>query len=309
MKPFNTRHYIEYLVIRALIAPFNTIPLNWAYRIGDMIGDIIYERAHKRRVVAERNIRLSFPDKSDDEVHRIARACFRNGSTIAIEGARLHKLAPRIEKWIDIEGEDVVWRALEKKRGVIILTSHLGNWEIMANRAAAAGFPIHALARPLKNTYIYDRVKRVRGSRGLKSIDKSGAVRSTIKLLKRNQVVAMLVDQRETQGGIEIDFFNRKALTGTFAAFLAIKYKPELVFAHFTRPSGDRSHWHMQFTPFDPEPLSGNYDEDVRRITQTIMSTFEGWIRDYPEGWYWMHERWRLADAPKSRDLEAANLT
>ncbi|MBI4431553.1 MAG: lysophospholipid acyltransferase family protein [Candidatus Omnitrophica bacterium] len=302
MKRF--RHYIEYLILRLFIAPVNALPLRWAYRLGDAIGDIMYARAHARRFVAEKNIRAAFPEKSESEVAQIARACFRNAATLSIEAARLHKLAPRIEKWIDIEGEDVVWRGLEEKRGVIILTSHLGNWEIMANRAAAAGYPIHALARPLKNAYIYDRVKRVRGSRGLKSIDKSGAVRSTIKLLRKNQVVAMLVDQRETQGGIEIDFFNRKALTGTFAAFLAINYKPELVFAHFLRSREDRAKWRMRFTPLDIGPLSGDYDRDVRRITQTIMSTFESWIRDYPEGWYWMHERWRLEGAPKTRDLE-----
>lgn len=307
MKRF--RHYIEYLILRLLMAPINALPIKWAYRFGDGIGDLVYERAHKRRAIAHRNIHLSFPEKSEAEVARLARACFRNGSTISIEGARLNKLAPHIEKWIDIEGEEVVWHALEKKRGVILLVSHLGNWEIMANRAAAAGFPIHALARPLKNTYIYAHVKRVRGSRGLKSIDKSGAVRSTLKLLRKNQVVAMLVDQRETERGIEVDFFNRKVLVGTFAAFLAIKYKPELVFARFLRSRQDRAQWHMRFTPFDPEPLSGDYDRDVRRITQTIMSTFESWIRDYPEGWYWMHERWRLEGAPKTLDLENAAYT
>ncbi len=297
------RHYIEYLILGLLVAPGNALPLKWAYRLGDVIGDLIYKKSHKRRAVAERNIRLAFPEKSEVEVTRLARDCFRNGCTLSIELSRLHKLAPQIEKYIDTEGEDVVWRALEKKRGVVLLVSHLGNWEIMANRAAAAGFPIHALARPLKNKFIYERVKRVRGSRGLKSIDKSGAVRSTIKLLKQNQVVAMLVDQRESQGGIEVDFFNRKALTGTFAAFLAIKYKPELIFVRFTRSREDRSKWHMRFAPYDPGPLSGDDAQDMRRITQTIMNTFEAWIRENPEGWYWMHERWRLDGAPKTRDL------
>ena len=112
---------------------------------------------------------------------------------------------------------------------MILLVSHYGNWELLALSGIRFARPLYAVARPIKNQFVYEYIKQLRLMEGVRSVDKGGAVRSVIKLIKAKKVVPILNDQHERQGAVWVDFFGRPAATSTFVAMLALRYDVPVV--------------------------------------------------------------------------------
>jgi len=294
----NFLFYLEYLLLRSVMFLVNLFPLAWAYAFADGMGNMGYRFLKKKRAMALENVRAAFKnEKTEAETEAIARESFRSVCKLGIEFIRIPKLVRNIKKYVELKNIERGTAILKSGKGAIFMVSHLGNWELMGIRVTAEGFPLNAVARPMKNPFLYNYIKRLRGYNGLKTIDKKGAVRIVVKLLQANEVVCMLVDQRETQGGVEVDFFGRKASTGSFPAMLSLKYGAPIVPIHFWR--GGLYKWKVEIA----EPLevidTGNYVADIHANTQQFTRVVEESIRKNPGDWLWMHNRWRPAGAGK----------
>lgn len=288
----NLLYSLEYLFYRTLAFFINRLSIRATMRLAERLGSIFFILLKSRREIALSNLRAAFGnEKSEAEIRKIAEGSMQNLVKVAIEFIRIPEVAKDVPKYIDLQHADRVWDALAQKKGLIVTVSHFGNWELMGVSAAARGFPIYAIARPVKNPFVYAYVKRLRGMTGLRSIDKAGAARVTIQQLKQNQMIAILIDQHERQGGVWVDFFGRKACTTSLVARLALKYDVPVIPTFFYREEALRSILHFG----EPFPLirTGNYEADVIANTQQYVRQIEDIIRKRPEDWLWMHRRWR----------------
>ncbi len=283
---------LEYFFFRFLALGVNQLSEHAAMRFAEGVGALLFFLLQKRREIALANLRLAFKEeKPEEELAGIAKASMQNLVKVAFEFVRIPKIAKRPDLAIELQHGERVRKALAQGKGLIVTVSHFGNWELMAISAANAGFPIHAIGRPVKNPHVYNYIKRLRGMTGLCSIDKAGAARETIKRIKQNQMIAILIDQHERQGGIWVDFFGRKAMTSTLVATLALKYGVPVIPTFFYREERERSV--LDFG--EPFPLiqTGDDEADIAANTQQYIRQIEEEIRKRPGDWLWMHRRWR----------------
>ena len=232
----------------------------------------------------------------------MARESFVHITEFAMEWLCMAKIARHPERYLAIEGVEKIHAGLRKKRGAMLLVSHGGNWEIMALIAGMliakpVNADIYALARPLKNLYLYHYVLKQRGLTGLKSISKIGAVRETFKRLKQNGIVCLLIDQRVHEGGVEAEFFGREALTTSLPAISALRLGTPIYHVFLDRTPGLR--YVMQVEGPVPIEETGHQEEDIRLNTQKFNDRVEREIRKAPARWLWMHNRWRTREGKK----------
>ena len=279
-------------------------PLSVLLWLARPVGNFLFLALGRSRRTALENLRQAYgSEKSEPEIRAIARETFVYLAEFGAEWLSLAKIAKRPERYLAIRGVEKIHAALkEKKRGAILLVSHSGNWEIMALIgglliAKPVKATIYALARPLKNPYLYQYVLNLRGLTGLKSISKTGAVRQTLKRLKENGILCLLIDQRVSEGSVEAEFFGREALTTSLPAIAAIRLGTPIfhVFLHRTRDL----RYVMDVEGPVPIEITKDPEEDIRTNTQRFNDRLEADIRKDPTQWLWMHNRWRVRHGTK----------
>ncbi len=287
--------YFQYLFFRSLVFIFKGCSKSMSMKIAEGVGALLFLRKRRRRISIE-NVQAAFPKKSIRAVQEIGRASMQGMVKVIFEFLRIPVIAKNPAKHIEIRGEENVWEALKEGKGVILVVSHFGNWELMAVAAAARGIPIHAVGKPVKNPFVYDFIKRFRGATGLKSIDQKGAVGKMVKLLQQNKVVAVLIDEHVKKGEVWVDFLGRKAATSGLPATLSLKYNTPVISTFYYREEKTRSVLIFQ-KPFKLIK-TGHFREDLTANTQQYAHRLETQIRKRPEDWtLWMHNRWRLCGA------------
>ena len=232
----------------------------------------------------------------------MARESFAYLAEFTMGWLQMPRLAKQADRYLAIEGVDLILEGLKKKKGAMLILSHGGHWEAAALIAGLliarpAQTRIHALARPLKNPYLYRYILRLRGLTGLQSISKVGAVRETLKCLKRNEIVSLLFDQRVNQGSVEVTFFGRPALTTSLPALVALRAGTPLFYVH-TRLTPELRYVLNVKGPL-PVEETGEADRDLRVNTQRFNDYLEAEIRKAPGRWLWMHNRWRVRHGAK----------
>ncbi len=285
--------FLEYSLFRSLIFIVNLLPLQTALSLAGFLGGLGFHLLKKKREIALTNLRAAFKnEKSEEEINRIARASFQNLAKTAFEFVRIPSIVKHGRKIWKFEKESVAVDAYRQGRGLIVILAHFGNWELMGiSGASIAGRSIYAIARPVKNPFVYAYIRNLRKAGGVESIDKSGAVRASIQMLKKSEAVAMLIDQHERQASVAVDFFGRKAFTTTLPAMIALKYNVPVVFSYVIR-SGDGTYTH-HFEEVFETISTGNDEADIFANTQQYVKKIEEAIRKKPEDWLWMHRRWR----------------
>lgn len=293
-QPAKFASYLSYLFFRTLTFVVNGMNAFVSARLAEGIGSLLYLRK-RRREFCTRNLHQAFPKKSEKEIQRIGRGSMQNMVKVIFEFIRLPIISKKPSAYIEIQGEKNVWEALKQGKGVILVASHFGNWELAGIAAAAKGIPLHAIGKPHKNIFVDQYIKRLRGLTGLKTIDKQGAVQKCVRLLKQNQVVAMLIDEHAKNGAVWPDFFGHKAATSSLPAVLALKYGCPVIPTFFYRGKNEKST--LIFEPAFPLKQTHDTKDDILANTQNYMSHLQYEIMKRPEDWtLWMHNRWRWND-------------
>jgi KDO2-lipid IV(A) lauroyltransferase len=192
----------------------------------------------------------------------------------------------------EVEGLEHMKAALARGRGVVSPIAHLGNWELQGVATAPLIGPSAVIARPLDNAALDRRLVSFRTSTGNVVIYKQKALAQILKTLRDGRVVAVMLDQNvQATDGIFVRFFGRPACTTTVAAALALKTGCAIVPAHCVRRADGR--YRMVYGPEVEWTGTGRRDEDIAALTQRITSVIEGWVRETPEQWLWLHRRWK----------------
>ncbi|MBN2460409.1 MAG: lysophospholipid acyltransferase family protein [Candidatus Cloacimonetes bacterium] len=241
-----------------------------------------------RRKVAESNLRLIYPEITRSEVVTILRKMYRHFGKMTAElfFADNEKLMQKFE----FRGDYNMWEALAQQRGVILATAHLGNWEL-AGRFLAQHFQVAAIYKRLHNQFFDRFTYDIRKRYNVTPINKKKALLQTVKCLRENFVVTILIDQYAGKKGIKVDFMGFPASTYVGAAKLAIRTGAPVVVGVAVRTS-DNKHLIMLEKPIYPQAYSDS-QEDVKKLLQVISSNIEKYVYNYPEQWFWVHRRWR----------------
>lgn len=286
-------HKAEYAALRAVVGVLGRMDWQTAGDVGAKIGALGYRPLGIRRGVVERQIAAAFPGLDDADVARIARAAYRHLGRTSIEAALLARLGR--DAVLDLfEGVDewsLVEDALGRGRGLILVTGHLGNWELGGAYIAARGIPVDAIARRMSNP-LFDRyLTETRSRIGMVVVHDADAVRRTPRSLRDNRAVAFLSDQGVMGlASTFVPFFGRPAKTPRGPAVFALRLGVPVVFGTAVRqPSGK---YRLAFESI-PVEETGDRDRDVDAIVARYTATLERWVRRYPEQYFWHHRRWR----------------
>ena len=232
-------------------------------------------------------------EKSPGEIYRMAKEVFRNLGRNMADAFRLPCYnADNIDNIVKSHGLENLHRALQKGKGVLALTGHIGNWELMGSYLARKGFTVNVVGAPIYDARLDELVVNNRIQGGLKYIARGSATREIIRALRRNEIVGLLIDQDTRHvDGVFVDFFGKKAYTPVGPVVLALKTGAAVVpmAVHIKK---DNTH----FVEVKPElELTITENQDYNRIhnTQILSNAIEKFIRHYPTQWVWMHRRWR----------------
>lgn len=286
-------HRAEYALLRGTIAALGSLPWETAARAGARLGLLGYSPVRIRRRVVEEQVAFAFPELPPEEVTRIAREAYASLGRTTVETALLPGLDREqvLALVPEAEGIEEVERALSLGRGIILVTGHLGNWELGGAYLAARGMPMGAIVRRQGNP-LFDRyLNETRRSFGNEVIYDAEAVRKVPRMLRENRPIAFLADQGVLGlASTFVPFFGRLAKTPRGPAVFALRLGTPVFFgAALRRPDG---RFRMVFEAVPVEP-TGDREADVDRIVADYTNVLERWVRRAPEQYFWHHKRWK----------------
>jgi len=293
-KRSRVRHIIEYLGLRLGLRLADKLSIKTASALAIRLADVWFILDAQRRRHAQANILRSGIATQDREIRRVARASFRHFALLVVESLKADPLLCG-EDWrrhveFDIPAETL--RLLEEPgRGVLLVSGHLGNWEIAAQMLARIK-PVVGITRPMNNPYTNGliRARKERGQFRLTPKHDASPAR-LLDVLRRGEILALLVDQYAGSQGIMVDFFGHPASTHSSPALLHLITGAPICFGYCTRVAPMR----FRFSARAPMiyPRSGRREEDVRAILTRLNTELENAIRAHPEQYLWAHRRWR----------------
>ncbi|GAB4388267.1 MAG: lysophospholipid acyltransferase family protein [Thermodesulfovibrionales bacterium] len=286
------RDLIVAAAFSVLALPLAVLPMGVAMKAGELLGLLAFGLWRSRRRIAVENIRAaSAREPFGAAPEAIARRNFMHmGRSLAEVIKVYYGLGRGLVEAVDIRGEEHFSKAAARGKGVIFVTGHCGNWELMALAVASRVAPVGVVARPLDNPFLNRRLERVRQSYGGAVIYKKGALRNIISMLKAGGAVGILMDQSVLpEEGVLIDFLGRPAWTTRMPAALSRRTSSPVLPIFIRRtPRGHAVTIHPEVE------LSG----DDERDTASLSSYVERHIRENPAEWLWIHRRWKRAPGP-----------
>lgn len=294
MTEVSLKHRLEYCTLRVLALLVKTLPREQALKLGGRLGIFAGMVLPSRYRLAEENLRRAFPEWSQRKVRT---TCWANFQHVGICGAELLRLdmlrgdADDLQRYYDVVGSEHLEQALALKKGVIMLTGHVGFWEAGNYVLSAQGYAAAAVTKPLKNSLSDKYITKLRETFGCQIIDSRKGARKILKALQEEKIVGILLDQHiSPPGSVPTEFFGRMAYTTTAITNLAMKYQIPILPAFCQRLPDGR--YRVKSEPMIM--LEGEGDEAIARNTQLLTSIIETAVRRDPSQWFWMHKRWRV---------------
>lgn len=291
------RHRMEQTLFRVAAGSLTLLPRGSASSFGRAMARLYFAVGQSRRRILFENLTAAFPERASAEIERIARDCIDNFGATFMEFLESSELSrEEILSRVSVAGEEHLAAARERGKGVFLLSAHFGSWEIGAVRAGLLGEPISSVVRPLDNPLLERELAQRRMRFGNRVIQKKNAAREILRAMRRNETVAILVDQNVLiEEAVFVPFFGRLAATTPSLALLQIKTDAAVV-PVFTWPEG-YGRYRLEFeepilTEDFGSPDTGR-EERIRRATARYMAVTENVIRKNPAAWLWMHNRWR----------------
>jgi KDO2-lipid IV(A) lauroyltransferase len=256
----------------------------------------------RRRRIALDNLARAYPALPPRARARLARRASQHLGMTLVELARL--LARPLDATLDriyLEGVDHLRAAMAEHGRALLLTAHLGNWELLAAAHRLAGYPLSIVVRPLDTPWLDTIAERLRRRTGVELIAKRGALRPVLDALRRGRMIGILMDQNAARReSVFVDFFGRRASTSRSIALLALRTRTPVI-PVFARRNPDGRHTVMIHPPL-PQPASNGAEAAVVELTARCTLAIERAIREAPEQWLWSHDRWRTRPAGEARE-------
>jgi KDO2-lipid IV(A) lauroyltransferase len=296
------RYALEAGLASAVAAVVRHLPRRFVLALGRVLGRLwgAIDQRHLR--IASDNLRQAFPEWDEERVLRTARGVYAHFGTILFDILWMDgRSQEELLAITDVEGLEEARAIATSGRGVVCPTGHFGNWEFQGVASALLVGPFAVVARPLDNPELDRRLVDLRTSTGNTVIYKKKALSQIVQTIRGGGIVAIVIDQNvQEKDGIFVDFFGRPACTTTVAAALALKTGCMIVPVRC--PLGPDGRYRMIYGPPVEWEGPGRGPEAVAALTQHLTSIIEGWVREYPEQWLWLHRRWKTQPSPPPDD-------
>jgi KDO2-lipid IV(A) lauroyltransferase len=287
----------EYWLVRSIAGLAGALPRTAGQRLFGALGATAGRVLARERRRAIDNLGIAFPQAPELVREAMARAMFRNlGRNVFdflnLEGAGPVRLGGLVER---VEGLEHFQRAFGQGNGLIVITGHIGCWELMPAYFVSRGYPVSVVARRMKVDRLNDRLVEIRRSVGVETIDRNASPRRMVEVLRRGEVLGVLIDQHTSVAGMYVPFFGRPAYTPTAVAKLSMMTgAPVLPMGVFLGPNG--RHVIHVLPAMRPERAGEERGEAIRKMTARASLAVEELVRIDPKQWVWFHHRWRGPD-------------
>jgi Kdo2-lipid IVA lauroyltransferase/acyltransferase len=288
------RHRLEFAILWIFIHALRAVPLHLARVLGAVLGTIAYKLLGRLRRVGLRNLELAFPDMSAEERERILRLEYRNLGWLLAEFCQMSTYTPGFaSRFIRYEGLENYLAARDRGKGVLVLTGHLGAWELSSFYHSLAGYPMGMVIRRLDNPLVDRMVNRIRCLHGNRVLHKDDFARGLLAAMRAGDTVGILMDTNMTPPqGLFVPFFGVPACSASGLARVALK-TGAAVLPGFLLWEESEQQYVLHFYPELVLASTGDAEADAAENTARFTSVLEQAIRNYPSQWLWMHRRWK----------------
>ncbi|MGA3279752.1 MAG: lysophospholipid acyltransferase family protein [Smithella sp.] len=276
-----------------LLFVFRCIPLVVRKGLCRIGFSLFYHLVAKSRLIVLHNLQRSFPEKDSKEIIKIAKGVYRHFSIVAAEFFDMPSITrDNIDRWVEVEGMEYADAALSQNKGALSIVAHFGNWELLTIAIPMLVRPMYIVYRPLDSPVIDNMVEYVRTMHGNSLIPKGGSGKKVLELLKENQIIGILSDQNvAAYEGVFVDFFERPACTGVGLAVMAMRSDSPVVPVFMARQKSGK--YKLIIKPFLKAVCTDDYEADLQINTQRFTKIVEDVVREYPNQWFWFHQRWK----------------
>ncbi len=275
---------------------FRCVPLSIRKLFFTSLLTLFYYAAAKHRLITLHNLHRAFPEKDMGELIRIAKGVYRNLAITAAEFFGMPSITrENLHEWVELEGLEYFEAGIAQGKGLLTIIAHFGNWELMPVTAPFFLNPSHIIYRPLDSPVLDNIVEYVRTINGNVMIKKGGSGKRIMELLKDNQSIGILSDQNvAAREGVFVDFFGRPACTGVGLAVLALRSGAPVLPMFMARQKSGKYKFILK--PLVEISRSGDYEQDLQENTQRFTRVVEETVREYPDQWFWLHQRWKTKE-------------
>jgi KDO2-lipid IV(A) lauroyltransferase len=286
---------LEGFALVLLWLPVRLMPIDWASAMGGWVARRLGPMLPVSRV-GRYNLKRAFPEKSDAEIERILRGVWDNLGRYALEYPHLkriwdYEVGDERPGRIEAVGVEQFMSLRDDRKPALIFACHLANWELLPVAAARHGLPVTVLYKPPNNPIAAEMLERIRRDAmgELLSTGVHSAV-AAVEVIEKGGHLGMLVDQHSRFGPV-VPFFGNPIRAAPLLAKLARRYQCPLHGARVERLGGAR--FRATLTPPLEIPMTDDITADVEAIMTNVTAIIEGWVRERPEQWLWLHRRWR----------------
>jgi KDO2-lipid IV(A) lauroyltransferase len=292
------RKNLEFWLVVAVARTLGWMPRRLARALAGGLVWCLYHLMARLRRVGERNLQLALPHLSAVEHERILRGVFRHLGWELVEFCRMARYTvENTREWIGTEGLDNYLAAEARGKGVLVVTGHLGVWELSSFYHSLMGHPMGMVIRRLDNRRLDEFVNGIRCLHGNRILPKDDFARGLLRAMRAGQTVGILMDTNMTPPqGAFVEFFGRPACTATGLARVALK-TGAAVLPGFMLWEPDQKKYVLHFGPELVFARTGGAEADILAATQLCTQAIESWIRRYPDQWLWIHKRWKTRPA------------
>ena len=292
--PPSFRENLEYWALRGLVGAVGLLPRPVARAAGSAIGWVCWKSLGGLRRTGLRNLRLAFPEKSEEQRQEILRELYRMLGWQIAEFCKMHSYTlESASQFVRYEGLEHYLQARGKGRGVLVLTGHLGAWELSSFYHSLRGYPMSVVIRRLDNPRVDAFVNGIRCMHGNRVLHKDDFARGLLSAMHRGDTVGILMDTNMTPPqGVFVPFFGVEACTASGLARVALK-TGAAVLPGFLLWEKSEKRYVLHFGKELDLVRTGDTQADILANTALFAATTEAYIRRYPEQWLWVHRRWK----------------
>ena len=290
---YSPKELAEYAAFRSAVAALRALPLPTAQAIAARGARALFARGRKRVDYVLANLRIAFPEKTEEERREIGRESWVQLAWNLIDVARGRDWkADDIRARVDFEGKEIADTVLAAGKSAVCLTLHLGNFELLVRAVPLFGIPLSVIGRPLGNRLLREEIIRQRTGTGAELLLHRNVLPQMLRLIHKGRVVAILNDQYARRSrGVFVPLFGVRASTSLGPAILALRTGAPVVPAYSTRTGPD--HHRLVVRPPIETPDTGDRRRDAELLTARCNAAMEEIIRAHPEQWMWSHRRFR----------------
>jgi KDO2-lipid IV(A) lauroyltransferase len=307
--PKQVRRNVRSVLVAAVARLLAFVPLRPALAVASLVAWLAWLFARRTRAQMLEQLALAFPEKPAAERAAIGRASLRHLAWLAAEVATLRRTRGRLRSFVSWAPgcEELFHRLVSRGRGLVFVTGHVGNWELLAQRIAA-DHPAAVIARIGNDPAVTRHLGRIRAEGRVETLwrEEPGTARAMIRCFKQGRPLGILIDQDTKVQSVFVPFFGRLASTPRAAADLALRFGAPVMVGWARRRGAAPGAGHeiaCREIAYDPRPV--DEEAEVVRVTAACTAALEAAIRANPSEWVWMHERWKTQPAEADAQTQA----